>query len=287
LIAPGGLGNQLFTLACALHLAEKRLRNITVLSDNKELVKRFNYIKRNVEIKPQVRVVFSNRFNFWVNAICSKLTNMSHASPRVIAIVGRYIKRMQFPWEFPFEIEREETPIPLVLLGYFQSVEFVENLSLPVKKFMGRFLGIDILRTDLENASRSIGVHIRRGDFHLVPEYGILAEKYFQSILHVIANKDSKVILASEDLIVLRKLAIFKNQEILDSGSYSPLETIIKLANTSELVMSNSTFSFWAGWAVIQNGGSVYCPRPWYKSYYVPKDFLTLRGFTEKDAIFE
>jgi len=85
----------------------------------------------------------------------------------------------------------------------------------------------------------------------------------------------------------LKRIGKYERQLLLPSQLYSPLETMKQLASSEVFIMSNSTFSFWIGWAVLRSGGSVYAPTPWFKSTYTPPNFLKLSGFTFVDAKFE
>ena len=132
-----------------------------------------------------------------------------------------------------------------------------------------------------------IGIHIRRGDYINIPEYGILSLEYFARNLNDVGKEDDEVIVASDDLGVLHDFLSLRDVEILSPKDYSPLETMRRLTASKVFIMSNSTFSFWVGWLVSLKGGIVIRPNPWFKQSNVSENFLSLNKFLDSPSEFE
>ena len=73
ILAPGGLGNQLFTLVAALHISEKNGRKILILSDNKELVAEFSILMNSNRTNSKVAFLYSKRLNLFLNKLSSRI----------------------------------------------------------------------------------------------------------------------------------------------------------------------------------------------------------------------
>ena len=289
ILAPGGLGNQLFSVAAALHLAEFKKINIKVFSDNKELVKQFMKIRKIENHPKNVKMIFSRSRNLWINKLSSRIHILSVKIPCILELVRRKLLTSEIPWEFPYYLLDSKTKPPLVLRGYFQDSGLLENLSVKDTVFLTKLLGNEIPRNNgsVMQDNRSIGVHIRRGDFVLISDYGTLSTSYFQNIIAEVKSRGSKVFIASDDSDVLENFEGLENHEIISPHSYTPLQTMKKLSDTKHFIMSNSTFSFWIAWIVSLGGGTVYAPDPWFKKSQVPINYLYLDNFIRKPSVFE
>jgi hypothetical protein len=219
----------------------------------------------------------------------TKLALLCNQSKVLQKVLGEKVVIIDSAWEFPFHLSNDSLKKIWVLLGFFQDKRLIENLSSVSREFMGKLLGIEVQKPLLHNAQSSeiIGVHIRRGDYLAIPDYGVLTERYFVRAIQSLSTAESKIVLACDDSETLRKLGSFKNQLLLYPESNSPLSTMALLAKSQFFIMSNSTFSFWVGWAVKQHGGSVYSPKPWFKRVKLPNDFLALDGFIMLESEFE
>lgn len=290
LIAPGGIGNQLFTVAAALHISENTSQRVKVYSDQRELVAQYKAMKINSISRANVRIVYSKKKALFILQVCTKIIFLTRDKPKLSRFILKRLRIMDKPWEFPFDSLDVQKPRMYVLLGFFQDIKLIDDLSEESALVLMQILNLDSDKMiNLKNNKlRLIGAHVRRGDYISIPEYGILTEKYFRDLIDIqFQEEDHMILIASEDNELLRRIGKYKRQLLLTSQIYSPLETMKQLARSEVFIMSNSTFSFWIGWAVLRNGGSVYAPTPWFRSTYTPPDFLKLSGFTLVEAKFE
>lgn len=288
LIAPGGIGNQLFIVAAALHLSEKTKHKIWIFSDNEELVIRFKNVIAESDSAKNVKILLSQRLARLISKVSSKLFVLGNKLTFFHKSIEGRIIVMDKPWEFIPNPQTKEIKRIWVLLGFFQDKRLIETLSATNQELMKRVLGVaspEFLSGD-HKGRETIGVHVRRGDYLQIKEYGVLSEKYFIDLVNLLLTPESKVVLASDDDEALIRIGKFSNQLLLFSSTHSPLSTIEILVKSTKFIMSNSTFSFWIGWAVHQQGGQVFAPSPWHKNSDVPKDFLRLDGFITRDSEF-
>lgn len=72
-MATGGTGNQLFALDMALIISEQG-RIVTILSDNLELVERFNETSTKHTLRGKLEIQFSNRVLYKLQKVLEKVT---------------------------------------------------------------------------------------------------------------------------------------------------------------------------------------------------------------------
>jgi hypothetical protein len=289
ILAPGGLGNQLFSIAAALHLSERSSSTIWVLSDYLELVNKFNVINCDNGNAIKVKVVYSRKLNLWLNKNSSRILIIARRISRLENFFAPRFRTVQNPWEFPFDLLEVTAKIPWVLRGFFQDIRLIQKLSEKNRNFLASLFDVEIdQRNSADRLSpKIIGVHIRRGDYKLIPSYGTLSLSYFQKILSHVQNLDSSLFIASDEANILRHVEFSGNVNLLFPQEISPIETITLLAKSDLFLMSNSTFSFWIAWCVHLRGGIVYIPSPWFKEIGVPDGFLCLDNFIKVKAVFE
>ncbi len=289
ILAPGGIGNQLFSIAAALHLAEARGVKIEIFSENRELVDKFREVQSRLESPVTVGMTLSSRRNLLINRTSGKAHKLILKFPFATDFIRIKFRTIQSPWEFPFDLLSEVGKPPWVLRGFFQDLKLINSLSTRNRNFLLKILDADPLRnfSNLGVYKDSIGVHVRRGDYASIPDYGLLTRSYFQEIIQGVRKDNSRVLIASDDAEILPEFRTSGNEELLFPNLYSPLQSLIELAKTRTFVMSNSTFSFWIAWVVSLGGGTVYAPEPWFKKSKVPKNCLYLDSFIKKPSVFE
>lgn len=289
ILASGGLGNQLFALAAALHVSEQRKSGVKVLSYNLELVDKFNRVCVDSEFSPQVKILYSKKAHRLIDETCSRVENMISKLPWCESLVQKFVKTEQISWQFPFEVTKNSENLPWILRGFFQDAKLITALSNSNRLFLAKIFDINL---DNENTvgnfeTTIIGVHIRRGDYRSIPSYGLITCDYFEKLIARVQSEESEVLIASDDSELLRNIKVVGCITQIPPEKNTPLETMIRLSKSNIFLMSNSTFSFWIAWVVDLQGGTVYMPKPWYKEAQIPEDFLYLVNFIHVLAEFE
>ena len=287
-LAPGGLGNQLFAVAAALHISEQLGRKVFVFSNDAELVKKSQQITSQTNASSKVVIVRSEKINLMLNKTSSRILIATSKLRKVKLYFKSKLRTVENPWEFPSDLLEFGTT-PWILRGFFQDVNLIQNLSEESKNFILNLLTLDDHQVKFSKtpSSSTIGIHVRRGDYKFIPSYGTLSVNYFKKILYLVERQESRVLLASDDSDFLEEFQYGGVVERLFPQEFSPLETMSILAKADIFLMSNSTFSFWIGWAVSMRGGSVYIPSPWFKEEPLPARFLEIDGFVRVLAEFE
>ena len=289
ILAPGGIGNQLFALAFALSVSEKKKIKVSVYANSRELVMAFKEANRSSKEFQNVRMVFGSLRHAWLSKINGKVNNLSLKQKKFLGKTASKFVTVRDPSSIPNELLESDVNNPWLVSGFFQKASFIDGLSENIKFFLSDLICDSNYRIDtaLRNTVRIVGVHIRRGDYTKIRDYGTLSLEYFSQILSDICKERDKIIVASDELEVLNDFASFRDVEIISPKTYSPLETIRMLTKSEVFIMSNSTFSFWVGWLVSLRGGLVIRPNPWFKVTEVPENYLSLNNFINSSSKFE
>jgi hypothetical protein len=189
--------------------------------------------------------------------------------------------------------ERFSKKHPNFLIGYFQdyavSLELRNRLDLlhPVRSeenmvSLGDFLEL----------KRAIGVHVRRGDYVNHPTFGLLSRQYFRNALLSIEDSLRPIFIFSDSKVDLRD---FVPEHLLQMSqvcqeSFSATQVLYLMSRCSDLILSNSSLSWWGGWLATQRGSQVFAPHPWFlneiqsSNFYPPEWFKLQSNFvTECD----
>ena len=276
----GGLGNQLFMFYAGLQIGKFL---------DKEIVFNISDFSRISKIHPghnlQTLGLLNNK-----NLIyrpCSKQGLFAQKIKNSNKLIGALtsLKMIQKPPTFQ---SPEIGYIDLNLIpadsqkikGYFQTWKYFANLNpKPI-------LSSDSLvyktpwfleKTQQVNDISPIALHIRKGDYLLKRnrKNGILANSYYRSILEQ-TEMDSPIwVFTDSPKLVSEEFREFGSRlEIIDPPDKSdPVESLLLMSMTSEIIISNSTYSWWAA-TLSKKGTKVYAPSKWFKLAEDPKDLI-------------
>jgi hypothetical protein len=287
LFPSGQLGNQLFGLACALHHNQYSTDKIYVLISNTELLERIKSGKAG-NLREFNVVVVSN----WIVRLCISyiFRTLDYCGGKqffnwAVIKLERWFKTLEHPW-LTIDFETSRGPRCLLVRGYFQNVEMIKRLSYAHRKALMRVIGY-AEGAGSEIVPDTIGLHVRRGDYEKISDYGTLSLDYFLSAVTRLAKPDNTVVASSDSETTLDMLSQRIKVIKLLPSRVSPLKTIQTLARSNCFIMSNSTFSFWIGWLVSESGGIVVAPDPWFRKTEVPNDYLFLDTFLRNQSHFD
>jgi hypothetical protein len=242
----GGLGNQLFQIAFAMHLRE--------------------FYKQNVHLdmswfdKP-----YANR-KFEAELLCSDFSRINSpwfrfALEKVNAIVSES------------DFKDSEVKRKFVLFdGYFQDRTYAKYL---LHKLLSLSSAID---QNLLNR-QAIGIHIRRGDYlktEVANHHGLCSMDYYKDASDVLKNKlgDLPICVYSDSPGEISS-NLPKEWHLMKSPT-SALSCLLEMSNYKGLVISNSSFSWWSAYVGSNraNPTSVVYPFPWLASKSSRDDLL-------------
>lgn len=249
----GGLGNQMFQFMAGYGFAEESGRQLA-LNLNWFSNPRFSdrntdaYLtKRKIEIL-QFTQVASSRIDKSKTPKDERferlIRNFSESNRRRLGIASE-ASFQDGGWSNQNSIRR--------LSGYFMAPKYFLG-SLPKAVFMNVFQQPSpwsILMTQKIEEKKSIGVHIRLGDYLVLGDKVVPGEEYYLngvSKLKEELNIDANVFLFTDEPDRLAKLfpLLARTGEIISPpSSTSTVENLVLLSKCSSFVCSNSTFSWW------------------------------------------
>ena len=256
-VLTGGLGNQMFGAAAGVALAERLgcpleldLSEFTNLNSRMYQLDFFDYFK-NFKINKQQSISPFHRYS-------------------------RFNFRHRIFQEDSFEFDDKFSKISkgCTLKGYFQSWRYFEGFEQTIDAAFSSPLENPITQEIEQSLGENyIGVHLRRGDY-LIPHYadyhGMISEEYMAKVL-----SSSRML----DFIDLPKVLFTDSPEYLSNdfkmifdfivnpqSDVHPFQHMQALSSSKILILSNSSFSWWAGYFASKNSSQVIAPPKWFKS---------------------
>ena len=243
----GGLGNQLFQLACAEWLRSRH--GCTVSVDVSQLgLQRSKSSLRSLEVDPR-------DFGFHISRVPKSLWRV----PRRIR--GSICQDVGNPWELPRVDENRSFEI---VRGYFQSASLLGQVKQEFVPKLERLL-------DQRSEAEFVAVHVRLGDYTR-PEtarvHGVTSPEWLMRRAHEISADVglSRVLVFSDSLELVKQVCpphLLRGVEFC--ASQRPLDVLSSMSMASAFVMSNSSLSWWGAYLaqVRDPEVQVLFPVPW------------------------
>ncbi len=258
----GGLGNQLFQLTAALFLKGKVNMPISFYT---------NHLKN-----------YETPREFVLQEILPKEFPLQFSKPNgLVQTILKYRINKAFPFLFKWSITSKNIvsvkPSKFYVLDdYFQDITTLKNELNIVANYIKQAANNNKKVVDIYNSnnqfSNAVALHIRRGDY-LNKEYSKILvtqpNSYYNNALDSINENVTSIILFSKDKI--EDLSEMTNFQIVFSNELklNDVEEFLLMCKFSKLIISNSTYSFWAAVASkhFNNDVSVVAPKNWYYKY--------------------
>lgn len=286
----GGLGNQLFIycaaweqavrLDCPLYvdISHFQLPNIrdfdldtlnlpgTVISDNSPWQGRpLGVGRRRDRIKAKLRNIGSNDVDYKIFREAS----------------------------FNFDPSIYSISVGTTISGYFQSPRYFPNVAGLLR---GAFEAVAHTTSEIDEiqsvkASEHLVLHVRRGDYMdeaVRAHHGLASYEYFDRAMRLAIKIDGErtpLIFTDDAVVVKREYADSRGVVVVDPlHRMSTIATLKAMGSGRSMIMSNSSFSWWAAWLMSgQAGSTVIAPRPWFAEGAAAADLL-LKDWVTLDA---
>lgn len=155
------------------------------------------------------------------------------------------------------------------LRGYFQSweiVEFAVGAGYPRRPQLRK--GSDWLSQMIDRAHREhpVAVHVRRGDYTKVSEFGLLGPSYYERAVQRLRELGiaGPIWLFSDDpSIAMSALGAYGDGAEVAASPDGPASEMLAMSYAAAHVIANSTFSWW-GARMSGDSGPVVAPTPWF-----------------------
>lgn len=158
------------------------------------------------------------------------------------------------------------------LVGYFQSWHYFDGVADLLFKRLSSSIG----------KLAPITLHLRRGDYlnaSTAKVHGLATADYARraiTLLNALGVVGSVAVFSDEQDRVARELDGFPANLIFpDQRGMGALASLQQLASSEHMIMSNSSFSWWAAWMMNRRtGGYIIAPRPWFADDTAASDLL-------------
>jgi hypothetical protein len=261
LLLQGGLGNQLFQGLAALNIAK--------LTDQ-ELVINCHWYRRQPESRHEV-----NGFRVY------ELENHPLFSGYRLSYKSRKLVRKAYDLKLP-SLHKELRLVsdysndpsifsqihPRFVSGYFQTKQLLDatNINLTDILNLGVYAKIFLTYMQEIQETESIGIHLRLGDYLQDNNFKLISSNYVQIALYEAfkdLSKTTKLYVFSDSIdLIYDFFPQIKNFDhiLVDPVLFTGMETIHLMAQCQKLILSHSTFSWWAGVLATEKGNTVYAP---------------------------
>ena len=179
---------------------------------------------------------------------------------------------------------------PVRLRGYFQSYRYFTNVDVRTLFALGE---PNPRLAVIESAvgPQWIGLHVRRGDY-LNPStaayHGVCSDEYFARGLELLQSQQAEqlpVVMFTDqpDAVSERVHALTEFVLGPDASTHESVD-LWAMSHASGLVMSNSSFSWWAAFLGERADRAVVAPQPWFKALSTAANDLLLPHWRRLDA---
>jgi hypothetical protein len=262
----GGLGNQMFQYAISLAILKKYKTNFYLdLS---------YYSKKKIDVHPRQFLlhhffsVKNQKYILKKSLMLSFLTYFNCFKKRFL------IKEKK---GFIFDQSLLEKKPPFILDGYWQSYIYFENIKSDLQKLYLNPKGLNKANKEMLkkiNHTRSVCVHIRRGDYISNPRansfHGVLTQNYYKKALKVLGKLVPKAhyFIFSDDVewVRLNPPPPAIPYTIVDINDESkPYFDLWLMGHCKYFIIANSSLSWWAAYLAKFKNKIVIAPTYWLR----------------------
>lgn len=280
----GRLGNQLFQIAFAHKLASLYDRKVQLVTDSihypsssSEDLITAKYECAHILPAKNIEIIgVLLRFLDKVNT-----TKFASISQKILQFL-RIHRQLD-----SHEPGRKIIGTPILVSGFYINKEYVEELESLLFNEIEELVNYKCLNSKIDLELASLGnyqmMHIRRGDYiGNKANFGLLTPSYY---LNQRINLPLVISLENESDIEGFKDTL-KPDLILTKENSTVWETLKAMSLSRDLVMSNSTFSWWGGFLAVNNGGVARLPNPFFNSAEDVTRHFMYKLFSSVDSSF-
>jgi len=261
----GGLGNQLFMFYAGLYFQEKYQREVIFDTSDLSRIQRL-HPGANIQtlglLDDYLTTNRLNEYSFKFNRVVSRLNLFTGGTSRKGTFSSEEIGFIN-PNLIPLDVKR--------IRGYFQSWVYFDALSEKPILSLGNLSSPSkwlLEKTERTKKENVLSLHIRRGDYALPSNRmnGILSRSYYKKAIINAGDYDSIWIFTDSPKEVETEFSQLEYpiETIIPPSNSDPVESLLLMAATKKIVISNSTYSWWSA-MIAGDGAVVHSPSKWYE----------------------
>ena len=265
----GGLGNQLFQFAAAQYVSNIAQSNQIILDSrflNKYETPRnyeLDFLTRSMTgVKPAEDDTFSlpdliSKYRF------AKVVNRPLGQYALIGSLGALDSLVKY----------RDTKFykHYILDGYFQNPNYLRLEEIKTQFNLIASESLDTIRHRLPivDFKKCVGIHIRRGDYvnqaNAKNKFLTIELAFYLEALKYFPN-DSHYIIFGDDNKVVEEFSSQINGIPICKFNFSLSEEFILLSKMQNIIIANSTFSWWSAMIDLHSRKKIIAPKKWYKN---------------------
>jgi hypothetical protein len=225
------------------------------------------------------------------------LSRISRHGPRLARLLDAPKERKTLREIRPRKDHFAKKLIPgMTMVGYFQSPAYFETIEEELFSLLTKSLNKSISANGTGEGNKdNTNIHVRRGDYLQSQNsafHGLTSLNYFREGVSRVQKTNGvgrvRIYSDSPEYVAEEFLGSDFDYEIESPlDDFGAFETLAALSRGENLIMSNSSLSWWAGWLLTRTspGASVIAPKPWTLGDTQAADFF-LPTWVNIDARF-
>jgi len=268
----GGLGNQMFQYAAGRALADRLGAELLLDTRVFEHTLAFRaYTRRAYALAPfKLRAKLATAADLrnwpvWVVEIGLRLR-----------LVRPLFRRWHFESAITYDAGVGTLNHPVCLIGYWQSERYFIDIADRIRAdftLSQPLAGANANLLALAHSVRSVGLHVRRGDFisldNAAQMHGLCSIEYYRHAISLVRERcpECRFLVFSDDPRWARaELPLDPSAVFVTGNEQSPELDLALMSACKHHIIANSSFSWWAGWLGYSPEQLVIAPSPWYAS---------------------
>jgi len=265
----GGVGNQLFQVAAGIFFANEFNARFSI--DNRNL--QFESTHPNSDLNQVESISRHNQENFEKNKLAlgnrvsrKLLRSNNHFAYQNYVITDKNWKDV-YEQMLHGKLKSAFSELRIWdLYGYFQESQFIKEKTLITLKTLGNTSLAFKTESCFLSTQPFNAIHIRGGDYLTSKIHAQLRSSYYiEAIEHFRKSQLPLIVFTNDSLHAKKLIGNQINYKIQDSTGMTALEVMHLMSMSTNLIISNSTFSYWAA-RFKGNSGITVAPQNWYST---------------------
>lgn len=292
----GGLGNQLFQLAAALHYAGSRRIELDVYTAEPRKNKSGETEILSLELPSHIQILKKNQgkvvrkvfgFNlrsgylprdFEKKVVFKAIRGLG--STMALGVALKHFYRVIVSNDLGHDRRIKCSDQSEIIIGYFQTYKVASELIKRKERLFGQLSNQNIQKfRSLAVIEKPLLVHVRLGDYQLEKQFGILSLEYYRVAIEYAWQKGefNKIWLFSDQpRDALRRIPQQYRDRIrlIEDDDLDSAEILQIMSLCQGYVIANSSFSWWAASLSNFKDALVITPKPWFIELPEPTDLM-------------